>query len=156
QYVPDSIHHEGVKRISYGNEHVLASVHEIGLWSVRNVADAGMPQRLSVRCVERRKVAASVSREQYTSGSCKQSTASSSGEGMPPSHLSGFVVDGRQEIARGAKVGNRFSAEAHRPTRIGIRQIDHIEAIVFLYVEQAGFRRVRRRRPIRDSAFNRR
>ena len=111
---------------------------------------------LPLRRVERDEVAAAVAGEDHPPGRRQQPAAAAAGERMPPGDLAGLRIDRRQEVAERSELRDRLAAEAHRSARIGIGQIEHVEAVVLLDVEEAGVRRVRRRRPVRHAAFDRR
>ena len=77
-------------------------------------------------------------------------------DGFSPGDAAGFVVDGGQEVAGGTDYRHGFTAEPHGTARIGIREVQQVETIVFRHVEQSRLRRIRRRRPVRHAAFDRR
>ena len=42
------VQRERVQRVAGGHQNVLAAVHHVGLWRIRDLADRGVPQRRAV------------------------------------------------------------------------------------------------------------
>ena len=82
--------------------------------------------------------------------------AAAAGVLVLPGRLAGPVVDRRQEVVEPADADAQLAAEPHRPARIGIGQVEHVEAVLLVHVEQPGVRGERRRLPVGDAALDRR
>ena len=76
------------------------------------------------------------------------------GAARPPCRSSESIAV--EQLAGRPDARHRLAAEPHRAARIGIGQIDDVEAVVLLHVEQAGVGRIRGRRPVGHAAFDRR
>src|ERR1041384_1869888 len=132
------------------------AVEHIRLGGVRDAADVRVPEGLAVRRVEGDQVAAEIALEEQFAGSGQDTVETAATAGtrvlMAPDDLCGFRIDGGEISAERAQTALFLAAEAHGAARIGLGEIVHGVAVLLRHIEEAGIRRVSRRRPIRNSA----
>src|SRR5205814_9529827 len=117
-----------IQRPLRGHEHILPTAHAVGLRSVFDRADLGMPERHRGPPPPQAKghqAPGSVVGEQQTARRREQPGATAAGESVFPSELAGLVIDrddGRAERSHDVLLA---ASQPHEHARILVRQVIH-------------------------------
>src|SRR6185436_9569480 len=107
-----------------GNEQILASVEQVRLRRVGNAANLRVPQRLAGERIVRDDVADAVEDDLARGCQHAAATACTALVLIAPGRLPRFVVERSEEAAARPGARLELSTKAHRPTRIGVEQIE--------------------------------
>ena len=160
-WIPSSVQRERVQRIVHCDEHVLMAVDRVGLRGVRRppmrACQSGLPSCRVERATKLPPASPPKSRPPaVVSRPPDPPPPLTPGYGWRHATLPVLESIAVRNDARRADACDSLAAQSHRAARIGVRQVEDVEAVVLADVEQAGVRRVRRRRPVRHATFDRR
>src|SRR5438552_5173501 len=149
-----SVERECEQTIAGSRENVLMSIQHIGLWSIRDLTDAAVPEDRPIRGIKRDQIAGVVSGEEKPACSGKDAAHCPAGTRrilMTPRGLTGFVVNGNKVAPQIRDRYLFFTSQAHRTVRIGFSEVIHCIRVISIHVKQSCVGRKTGPRPIRAS-----